>query len=317
MDPRVSAARFSVLSNSLLVVAKLAVGLSIHSVSIISEAIHSGLDLVAAGIAFWSVQQAAKPADRTHRYGHGKIENLSGAAEALLIFVASAWIIFEGYHRLRYGGEMEAVTLGLVVMGGSAVLNLAVSRHLFSVAKKTDSMALEADAMHLSTDVYTSLGVFGGLILIHFTGLSWLDPVVAIAVALLIMKAAYDLLVQAILPLSDVKLPDVEEAEIARILNRHAAEYVEWHDLRTRKAGSERHIDLHLVAHRSQSLGYVHNLCDRMEDEIQSRFPGASVLIHPEPCGGDCPVCSGTSFGEAPATRNPAVSDESAGAPDD
>ena len=297
VDPRVSAARLSVFSNSLLVLGKLAVGLSIHSVSIISEAIHSGLDLVAAGIAYWSVGQAAKPADKTHRYGHGKIENLSGAAEALLIFVASAWIIFEAYHRLRYGGEVHEVTWGLVVMGGSAIINLGVSRYLMGVARRTDSMALHADALHLSTDVYTSVGVFAGLSLLYFTGLPWLDPVVAIAVALLIMKAAFDLLRQAIVPLTDAKLPDKEEAEIARILNLHASEYVEWHDLRTRKAGAERHIDLHLVAHRTQTLGYVHDLLDQIEAELQERFPGASVLIHPEPCAEDCAVC--TARGEA------------------
>lgn len=292
MDPRVSAARISVLSNTLLVVAKLAVGLAIQSVSIISEAIHSGLDLVAAGIAFWSVQQAAKPADQTHKYGHGKIENLSGAAEALLIFVAAVWIVSEAVHKLRYGGDVGSVTWGLAVMGASALVNTGVSRHLFRVAKKTDSMALQADALHLSTDVFTSLGVFGGLILLHFTGLWWLDPAVAVGVALLIMKAAYELFLQAVQPLADVKLPDEEEAEVVAILERHAGEYVSWHSLRTRKAGAQRHIDLHLVAHRNESLGDVHHLCDQIEAEIEGRFPGASVLIHPEPCDDACAKCT-------------------------
>lgn len=292
MDPRVKAARLSVMSNTLLVLAKLVVGLAIHSVSIISEAIHSGLDLVAAGIAFWSVQQAAKPADERHAYGHGKIENLSGAAEALLIFVASVWIVFEAVHKLRNGGGVGEVTWGLVVMGGSALANILVSRHLFRVAERTDSMALKADALHLSTDVLTSAGVLVGLVLLHFTGLWWLDPVVAILVAGMIMKAAYELLIQAVLPLADVRLPQAEEDEIIRILESHSDDYVQWHGLRTRKAGAERHIDLHLVAHRSNSLGDVHALCDQIEAEIQDRFPGASVLIHPEPCDGECEDCA-------------------------
>lgn len=292
MDSRVSAARFSVLSNTFLVLAKLAVGLTIQSVSIISEAIHSGLDLVAAAIAYWSVKQAAKPADQVHPYGHGKIENLSGTAEALLIFVASIWIVYEAVRKLLAGGAVESVGWGLVVMGASALVNTGVSRHLFRVAKATDSMALQADALHLSTDVFTSLGVFAGLILIHFTGLWWLDPLVAIGVALMIMKAAYGLFLQAVRPLADVKLPDEEEAEIIRILEGHTGDYVEWHDLRTRKAGAERYIDLHLVVHRNEPLGDVHDLCDRIEEEIEERFAGASVLIHPEPCDGHCAGCA-------------------------
>jgi cation diffusion facilitator family transporter len=154
-----SAARLSVASNTALVVGKLAVGLVIGSVSVLSEAIHSGMDLVAAGIAFYSVKQASKPADGDHAYGHGKIENVSGLAEALLIFGAAGWIVYEAVHKLVRPEPMDELWLGVAVMGVSSVVNVLVSRRLFRVARETESIALEADAWHLRTDVYTSAGV--------------------------------------------------------------------------------------------------------------------------------------------------------------
>ena len=294
-DPRVSTARLSVFSNSILMVLKLFVGMVTGSVSVVSEALHSGLDLVAALIAFLSVRQAAKPPDETHRYGHGKIENVSGVIEAILIFVAAVWIIVEAIRRLIRGGAVASVGYGIVIMAFSAVVNLVISEILFRVARKTESIALEADALHLRTDVYTSIGVVAGLGLLRVTGLHVLDPLVALGVAALIIKAAWELTMAAFRPLLDAALPKDEESQIIAAIQEHSADFIEFHKLRARRAGAERHVDLHLVVHRDQAVAEVHRLCDEIEAAIRRRFPQTDVLIHMEPCGDDCPRCSVTA----------------------
>jgi len=285
-------ALLSVASNTLLTVSKLVIGFVSGSVSILSEGIHSGIDLLAACIAYFSVRESDKPADSRHEYGHGKIENISGTIEALLIFVAVILIANEAIRKLiqiinGQGGEVGsmALDLGLVVMGCSALINVFVSARLMKVAKKTDSVALEADALHLRTDVYTSAGVFVGLLLIKLTGWHIVDPLIALGVAVMITKAAYDLVKKAFFPLIDTSLPEEEKGIIAEVIGRHHSEFVEFHALRTRKAGAERHVDLHLVVPRVASIAEVHELCDTIELEISERLQGTHVLIHTEPCG--------------------------------
>jgi len=288
----VGAARLSVVSNTLLVVLKLVVGVITGSVSVISEAIHSGLDLVAALIALFSVSQSGRPPDRGHRYGHGKIENISALVEALLIFAAAVWIIVEAARKLVGGVEVESVGLGLAVMALSGTVNYFISEHLFRVGRAADSLALQADALHLRTDVYTSVGVAVGLGAIHFTGLTVLDPIIALGVALLIIKAAWDLTRESFTPLLDASLPEEDEEAIRGIVGSFADQFVEFHKLRTRKAGPERHIDLHLVVHADHTVAEVHELADRIEEAIKERWGRASVLIHMEPCRSTrCEAC--------------------------
>ncbi|BAI61875.1 putative cation efflux protein [Methanocella paludicola SANAE] len=293
---KTSIARLSIISNAMLVALKLAVGIMIGSVSVISEAIHSGIDLVAAIIAYFSVRQSSRPPDAEHAFGHGKIENVSGAVEAVLIFVAAGLIIWEAYNKLVHGVEIEDVSLGIAVMLISVVANYFVSQKLLQTAKRTDSIALEADGWHLRTDVLTSLGIFAGLVAIKLTGIAILDPILAILVALFILKAAFDLTIKSVKDLLDIKLPTEEEDEIKRIIADHSASYVEFHELRTRKSGSDRFVDLHLVVHKKLSVEEAHILSDHIESDIKERFPRASVIIHIEPCkemGANCKVCDG------------------------
>ncbi|MGE5416434.1 MAG: cation diffusion facilitator family transporter [Acidobacteriota bacterium] len=282
-DPSVKAATLSVLSNSILVVVKLFVGLLIGSVSIISEAIHSANDLVAAVIALFAVKTASKPPDEEHQYGHGKVENISGTIEALLIFVAAIMIIREAVGKLMHGGEVENVGWGIVVMGVASLMNFFVSQYLMKVAKETGSIALEADAMHLRTDVYTSVGVFAGLILLKITGIQQIDPIAAFLVALIIIKAAYDLTKKAFMPLIDTALEEEELAAIKEVLQEYEDNFIEYHQLRTRRSGRECHIDLHLVTCPEMSVRNVHELCDTIEQKINDRIAHCNVLIHVEP----------------------------------
>lgn len=293
---KTSIARLSIISNATLVILKLAVGVMIGSVSVISEAIHSGIDLVAAVIAYFSVKQSGQPPDTEHAFGHGKIENVSGAVEAVLISIAAALIIKEAYDKLVHGVVIEDVSLGILVMLLSVLVNYFVSEKLIKTAKRTDSIALEADGWHLRTDVFTSLGIFGGLVAIKLTGIAILDPILAILVALFILKAAAELTIKSVKDLLDIRLSKEEEDEIKRAISKYAGSYVEFHDLRTRKSGSDRFVDLHLVVHKKLNVEKAHNLSDSIENDIKERFPRTSVIIHIEPCMetvGNCKECDG------------------------
>jgi cation diffusion facilitator family transporter len=292
---KLNVARLSVLSNTALVVMKLAVGLMIGSVSIMSEAIHSGVDLLAAIIATFSVKTSGIPADARHPFGHGKVENISGTIEAVLIFLAAIWIIYEGIKKLLNPQPIEYVSWGVGVMLISTVVNLIVSKMLFKVAKETDSIALEADAWHLRTDVYTSAGVMVSLALIWVghkitpdPSIHWLDPVAAIGVALLIMGAAYRLTLQSAQDLMDVKLPTDEEAWIRHLIMTHQPVIHGFHQLRTRKAGNFRFVDFHIKVDPCMSVEDSHSITDELSRSIEDHFPKTSVTIHTEPCDGNC-----------------------------
>jgi cation diffusion facilitator family transporter len=290
---KTSAAGLSILSNSILVALKLAVGIIMGSVSVISEGVHSAVDLLAAFIAFFSIRAAAKPADEEHEFGHGKIENISGTIEALLIFAAAAYIIYEAIDKFITGAKPEYLSVGTAIMAFSAVANFFVSRFLHKVAYRTDSVALEADAWHLTTDVYTSLGVFAGLIIVQITHWYILDPIIAIGVALLILRAAWNITMKSVKGLVDVRLPKVEEDIITASIMEHVGQLAGFHELRTRKSGSQRYIDLHLVLPKKVSLEEAHKLCDHLEEDIKSKLPEGNVTIHCEPCeqheDGTCP----------------------------
>jgi len=292
MNVKVKAARLSLISNASLIIMKLIVGLFTGSVSILSEAIHSTMDLLAAIIAFFSVKISDKPADDTHPYGHGKIENISGVIEALLIFAASAWIIVEAARKIMSPSEIESVGIGFIVMFISAGINFMISRKLYKVAKEEDSIALEADALHLKADVYTSLGVGIGLFLIWITGLTYLDPVVAILVAIFILKESFELLKTAFNPLLDIRLSDEEIKIIENNISKYSSVFCNYHDLKTRKSGQIRYIDLHLVFPENKSIKEAHDICDKIEDDIAKSLNHTQVMIHLESSDKACDSCN-------------------------
>ncbi len=281
------AARLSVWSNSLLIVINVIAGILSGSVSILSEAIHTLLDLMAAAMAYFSVKISETPADERHPYGHGKFENISGVVEALLIFVASGWIIYHAVSRLIGDHEEighQGLGLGFIVMMVSAVINLFVSRRLYKVSKETDSVALKADALHLSTHVYTSAGVGISLLVIYFTDWHFLDPVAAIVVASYILKEAYEILVEAYRPLTDNALPDSEVRLIRQIIqNRVSGQPMDFDMVRTRKTGSGRELDFHLKVPGDMTVSDSHTLCDHIEEELREKLPNLKVTIHVEP----------------------------------
>ncbi|MBM4049077.1 MAG: cation-efflux pump [Planctomycetes bacterium] len=292
MDSKSSVALLSVASNVTLTALKLAVGLVTGSISVLSEAAHSATDLFASLVAFFSVRYAGRPRDADHPFGHGKMENLSGLIEGVLILVAAGWIIVESLHRIidrRFG--VEANVLGLLVMAASCVANHLISQKLFRVARETDSMALEADGQHLRTDVWTSLGVFGALGVITAgkgfgLKLDVLDPVAAIGVALLIISVANDVIVRSFQPLMDQRLPEAEEEAVKRIIAESGAGIVTFHQLRTRKSGPYRYIDLHVQVAREMRVPTAHKCAHDIVEAIQKALPNSGVLVHIEPYEG-------------------------------
>lgn len=290
MSIKKNVALLSVGSNTLLIAMKLVVGLMSGSVSIVSEAIHSTMDLLAALIAFVSVRLADAPPDADHPYGHEKFENVSGVIEGALIVVAAVWIVIEAVGRLMHPGSIDAVGWGMTVMFVSAAVNALVATVLYRVAKAEKSVALEADALHLKADVLTSLGVALGLLAIWITGWAVLDSLVAIGVSVFILREAFGLISRAFAPLIDSSLPDAEIDLIRQALARHADAFIDYHDLRTRQSGKVRHIDLHLTLHRRISLEQTHALCDAIEQDIAGALDHSQILIHPESCDPAC-VC--------------------------
>jgi cation diffusion facilitator family transporter len=292
MNVKTKAAALSITSNTILIALKVTAGILTGSISLIAEAVHSTMDLAAAIIAFFSVRISDNPADDLHPFGHGKAENISGVTEGLLIFIAAGIIVYEAINKIINGVTIEYVEIGIGLMAFSIVVNIMVSRNLKKVAKKTDSIALEADAQHLTTDILTMVGVLAGLLLVRITGIKLFDPITAIVVAALIIKAAYDVTRKSFGGLMDTSLPQNEVDQIATIINEHAHFLAGFHEMRTRKAGSQRFIDLHLVLPNEVKVQQAHDMCDHLEEDIKGKLPNSNITIHVEPCAAKCAECT-------------------------
>jgi cation diffusion facilitator family transporter len=293
------AAALSIASNSTLILLKVAAGSITGSVAILSEAMHSSIDLIASIVAFISVRKADEPADEEHRYGHDKIENLSAAIEGMLILVGSGVIAFEAIRHLVIGATVESLWIGIVVVAVSAAANLIVGGIVARRARMTESAALEGDAAHLRTDALTSLGVLVGLALVQITGAEWIDPIVALSVAAAIVVSGVRILTRSSRVLVDEALPDEEQRAIEEAVRAFGPRgVVGYHRLRTRRAGARRYVDLHVQFRDGTTLEEAHAIAHELQDEIRSRVRGADVLIHLEP---EDRVRPGTEIGPRPS----------------
>jgi cation diffusion facilitator family transporter len=277
-------ALLSVASNSALILLKVIAGTLTGSVAILTEAVHSSIDLLASVVALFSVRIADEPADAGHSYGHEKVENLAAAFEAVLILVGSAVIVFEAIHRLITGGRTHTLGLGIGVIAFSAVANLVVSTVIARGGRQTGSPALEGDAAHLRTDAVSSLAVLVALVLVKATGAQWIDPVAALVVASAIVVTGLRLLVRSGEVLVDQALPAEETAAIIRAIEGFGDDtIIGFHELRTRQGGSKRYVDVHIQFRRGISLEQAHGAAHSLQDRIAAALGGADVLIHLEP----------------------------------
>ncbi|MBA7613560.1 Ferrous-iron efflux pump FieF [subsurface metagenome] len=274
-----------------LIVLKALVAVITGSISISAQAVDSFLDLFAITIIFFAISVANRPADEEHPFGHGKVEGIAAIVQGVLILTAGGLIIYSAVHRITVGTTLELTEVGIGVMLVSIIVSIFLSRHLFKVSRATDSIALEAAARNIAADVYSAAGVLVALVAIRFTGLGILDPIVALGVALVILKAAYDIMRKSFGELVDVRLPRAEEDEIISCIEEHSGQLVGFHEVRTRRAGSQRFIDLHLMLPKNASVEEAHQMCDHLEQDIENRLPNSDVTIHVEPCNVECDQC--------------------------
>lgn len=287
-----NAAKLSIVAVSFLIAMKVVASIVTGSISIRADAIHSVIDLAGAIVGFIGIKIAGRPPDRQHPFGHGKAENIAGVVIAALIFIAAGTIAYQAITRLISGATLELVTVGIYVTAAAIAINLAISWYTMRVARATESVALEATARDLLADVLSSAAVLVGLILVRLTGVALLDPIVALLVAILIFRTAFLSMKKSFGGLIDTRLPRPEERKIIACLREHGGQLVSFHKIRTRKAGSQRYIDFHLVVSKDVSVEKAHQLCDELEQQIEARLSYTSVTIHIEPCDGKCEQCS-------------------------
>lgn len=284
--------RLSILVVVCLIALKVVFGILTGSLSVLAQAVDSFLDLFAVCITFLAIRVAARPADEEHQFGHGKAENIAAIIQAGLIFLAGGSIIYTAVRRIQTGAALEMTEAGMAVMAVSIIASIFLARRMMKVARQEDSMALEANARNIAADVYSAAAVLAGLLAVRITGEAIIDAVIGGLVALFILKVAFDVLRNSFGGLVDVKLPENEESVIqAAIIEHFRGEVVSFHKLRTRKAGSQRYIDLHLVMPKYISIAEAHIMCDHLEKDIQERLIRTDMTIHVEPCDDKCEEC--------------------------
>ena len=286
-----NAAKLSIFSVSLLIIMKTIASILTGSIAIRADAIHSVIDLSGVVVGYIGIRISGRPADEEHAFGHAKAEHIASGIIAGLIFIAAVTIFYQAVQRLISGVTVELITIGIYVTLAAIVVNVLISWYALRVARSTDSVALEATARDLLADVLSSGAVLVGLVLVRLTGIGVFDPIVALLVAIIIARTAYLIIRKSFSGLMDTKLPEAEEEELISCITEHSGQLAGFHEVRTRKAGNQRFIDLHLMLPKNASLEEAHQMCDHLEQDIEDRLPNANVTIHVEPCGVECDQC--------------------------
>lgn len=287
---KIAAARLSIATAVTLAAVKLVAGILTGSLAVIASAIDSTLDILMSGVNFFAIRQAEQPADESHPFGHGKFETLATLFQALIIAASGSWIVIESIHRLIDGAELQRVGQGALVLLVSAIVSVLISRHLRKVGRETESSALEADALHFAMDIYTNLALMTGLVILSFVELPWLDPLMSLLVACYILFEAFKLIRHALREVLDAELPDAVRQEVLKLVEVHKGDLLDVHNLRTRRAGSQKIMDFHLTVCKHLTVEQAHAIADHLEARIHEHISGSDVTIHIEPCQrADCP----------------------------
>ncbi len=276
-------AAVSLFVTACLLALKLTLGLLSGSIAVLSDAVDSGTDLVGGAAALISVRISRIPEDEEHPYGHGKVEGISASVAATIIALGGGFVTYQAVHRLINGSPEIHVGVGLIAMTIAAVANLVTSVFMRREAKRSHSMALGAEATHLQTNIVQALAIIGGLLLVEATGKRYFDPLTALVLAAYMAWAAYGLVRTALGEVMDAALPPGDMRVIQEVLAEHAGEIRGYHRLRTRRSGATRHIDMHLLFESTRTVHDVHEVSDRVAEEIHGRLPGSVVVIHVEP----------------------------------
>jgi len=291
ISTRSGAAKLALGIVIILIILKVIVAFISHSISITAQAADSFLDLFSIGITVIAVHMSVQPADEKHPFGHGKMEGISALLQAMLVLGAGTFIIYSAIQRIIHRTVIEP-DAGMIVMVVSIVASYFLSRHLRRVAKATGSTAIDASAQNISADVYSASGVLLGLLAVRLTKWEILDPIIALIMAGFVLKAGYEVAIRAFRELTDYSLPKEEQAILNNCINEHMTQLVSYHAIRSRRAGSERFVDLHMVMPRDVSVEAAHKMCDHLENDIKAKLPNSSITIHVEPCDDtDCVRC--------------------------
>jgi cation diffusion facilitator family transporter len=284
---KVAAARLSLLSNALLTVIKLTIGALTNSVGVLSDGAHSASDVMASAIALYTVREADRPPDEDHPYGHGKMESVSSLLQALLLFTAGSYIAYEASLHLLHHEGPHRVDWGIGIMLISAVVNAFIVRFVSRAADRTESPSLHAAAQDHRADIYTALGVLIGLLLVHVTGNGIFDPLLALGVAGVIFRGAWHVVRDAMRNLVDRSLPEQDVQTVQRVFDSdpHVLGY---HKVRTRMAGSTRHVDAHVMMDDDLTLLHSHQLTEALESKVRAALPHCVVTLHTEPFHAEC-----------------------------
>jgi ferrous-iron efflux pump FieF len=281
---KIRAARISLATAGGLTVLKLATAAATGSLAVLSSGIDSLLDILMSGGNYLAIRQAEQPPDPKHPFGHGKFETVATIFQSLLIALSGCWVLFESVRRLLRGTELTRLEEGIGVLLISSVVSWKISRYLKATARKTDSSALKADSLHFSMDVYTNLALMAGLAVIFWLKITWLDPALSILIGCYILFEAVRLIRHGMGDILDEQLPESIREEITRLLEAHRSSLLDYHRLRTRRAGSQKIIDFHLTVCRHLTVEESHRITDHLEKRIREKIPGTDVTIHVEPC---------------------------------
>jgi len=291
ISTRTGAVKLSMAVIICLIILKVIVSIISSSISIYAQAADSLLDIFSIGITLIALNMSVAPADEEHPFGHGKAEGLAAMIQAILVLGAGGFIIYSAIQRIIHSTVIEP-DKGILVMLISIITSIFLSRHLRRVAKATGSTAIDASARNISADVYSAAGVLLGLLMVRLTGFVILDPIIALIMAGFVLKAGYQVTIRAIHELIDHALPKEEQKILNDCLSVHTTQLVSYHAVRSRRAGNERFIDLHLVMPRNFSVENAHAMCDHLEQDIKNKITSANVIIHTEPCSSaDCIRC--------------------------
>ena len=291
INTNTGAAKLSLAVIISLIVLKLIVSVISRSISISAQAADSLLDLFSISITLIAVKMSGIPADQQHPFGHGKLEGLAALIQSIMILAAGSVIIYSAVQRIITSVPIQAEE-GILVMVVSIIASYFLSRHLRKVASSTGSLAIEASARNIRTDVYSAAGVLLGLLIVKITGFTILDPIIALIMAVLVVKAGVEVLVKAFRELADSELPKEDQRILTECISEYNNRLVNFHAMRSRRSGSDRFIDLHLMLPRDLSIEESHRLCDHIESDIRKNLPNTDITIHVEPCNdAECPRC--------------------------
>ena len=279
-----SVARLSILAAAFLILLKTGTGWLTGSIAVWASLLDSAMDIIASSINYFAVRAASRPPDDEHNYGHGKAESLAGLSQAAVITFSGLFLIYEAIKRMIYPHPTHLETIGVATMIIAILVSYALVARLRRAARLTDSPALSADAVHFASDVWTNGGVLLALLLIYFTGWTIVDPIISIAISIYILASALAVGRESVDVLMDRRLPPEVDAQVAEIVGRFRGEGVlGFHDLRTRRSGSQKFIDLHLEVERDQTLEEAHAASVRVLRTIEAEIPRAKVQIHTDP----------------------------------